>query len=186
MRSPRPFVISVTVALIAITAGCGSKPKTFNVKSVKQELAPMRTVSPDVYAAADVALAFRKAADEQFVMAVISAEQREQQRVEAVKLQVRVDRDASTRPPAAASSSDVFACIANAETGNDWTMHGSTYSTKYGLVNDIIRDYGSPEVQARVFSGTASDAEQLDIVRRFTGEHGFGGFGSLTRQKCNL
>ncbi len=86
-------------------------------------------------------------------------------------------------PPAAASP---WPCIAEAETGSDWTMHGSTYSTAFGMVNDIIEDYGSPEQQAAVFSGTASPETQIDIASRFAADHGFGGWGELTKQKCGL
>jgi hypothetical protein len=77
-------------------------------------------------------------------------------------------------------------CVAEAETGSDWTMHGSTYSTAYGIVNDIVYDYASPAVQRKVFSGTASPWEQTDIVRRFAADHGTGGWGWLTRQKCGI
>jgi starvation-inducible outer membrane lipoprotein len=77
-------------------------------------------------------------------------------------------------------------CVAVAETGRDVTMHGSTYSTEYGVVNDIVYQYASPEVQARVFAGTATEAEQTDIVARFAADHGTGGWGTLTKQKCGL
>lgn len=77
-------------------------------------------------------------------------------------------------------------CIAEAETGTDWSMHGSTYSTAFGLVNDIVEDYGSPEEQAAVFSGTATAEQQVDIASRFAADHGFGGWGVLTKSKCGL
>lgn len=79
-----------------------------------------------------------------------------------------------------------WACIAEAETGSDWTMHGSTYSTAFGMVNDIIYDYGTPEEQQAVFSGTATREQQIDIASRFAADHGFGGWGELTKQKCGL
>ncbi len=79
-----------------------------------------------------------------------------------------------------------WACIAEAETGTDWSMHGSTYSTAFGMVNDIIYDYGTPEEQAAVFSGTASAETQIRIASAFANDHGFGGWGELTKQKCGL
>ncbi len=93
---------------------------------------------------------------------------------------------AATTPEVQPATGGVWACIANAETGGDFTMHGSTYSTAYGIINDIVYEYASPEVQARVFSGTATASEQLDIVTRFAADHGFGGWGYLTREKCGL
>ncbi len=93
---------------------------------------------------------------------------------------------AATTPEVQPGTGGVWSCIANAETGGDFTMHGSTYSTAYGIINDIVYEYASPEVQARVFSGTASASEQLDIVTRFAADHGFGGWGVLTREKCGL
>jgi hypothetical protein len=87
---------------------------------------------------------------------------------------------------AAANPSSPWDCIAEAETGSDYTMHGSTYSTAFGMVNDIIYQYGTPEEQSAVFSGTATKAQQIDIASRFAADHGFGGWGSLTKQKCGL
>ncbi len=93
---------------------------------------------------------------------------------------------AASPPETQPGTGGIYACIGSAETGLDYTMHGSTYSTAFGLVNEIVTDYASPEVAARVFSGTATASEELDIVVRFTNDHGFGGFGYLTRQKCGL
>lgn len=87
---------------------------------------------------------------------------------------------------AATTPSSPWDCIALAETGRDWTMHGSTYSTAFGMVNDIIYEYGTPEEQAAVFSGTATPEQQIDIASRFAADHGFGGWGTLTKSKCGL
>lgn len=78
-----------------------------------------------------------------------------------------------------------FPCIATAETGGEPAM-GPTYWTVYGMVVDIIEDYGTPAEQAAVFSGTASAWQQYDIASRFAADHGFGGWGVLTKQKCGL
>lgn len=87
-----------------------------------------------------------------------------------------------TTPPA---TGGVWACIANAETGGV-PAPGPTYWTVFGMVTGIITEYGSPAQQAAVFNGTASFATQLDIATRFANDHGFGGWGWLTRQKCGL
>ncbi len=88
--------------------------------------------------------------------------------------------------PAPAAASSPWACIAEAETGSDWSMTGGTYSTAFGLINDIVEDYGSPEQQQAVFSGTASPETQIDIASRFAADHGFSGWGVLTKSKCGL
>lgn len=83
-------------------------------------------------------------------------------------------------------TSPVFACIANAETGGDETMHGPIYSTAFGMMNEIVTDYGNPEVAARIFAGQGTFSEELDIAVRFVADHGFGGWGVLTKEKCGL
>jgi hypothetical protein len=94
----------------------------------------------------------------------------------------------TTPPPVVTvpATSSLWDCIATAETGGDYSMHGSTYSTAFGMVNDIIYEYGTPEEQSAVFSGTATKAQEIDIASRFAADHGFGGWGALTRQKCSL
>lgn len=84
------------------------------------------------------------------------------------------------------TSGGPWICIANAETGGDVTMHGSVYSTAFGMINDIIYQYGTPQQQADIFAGRGSFAEELDIASRFAADHGFGGWGVLTREKCGL
>lgn len=88
-------------------------------------------------------------------------------------------------PAAPISSGGPWVCIANAETGGIAAM-GPTYWTVFGMVVDIIEDYGTPAERAHVFGGTATLSEQLDIATRFAADHGFGGWGWLTRQKCGL
>lgn len=95
------------------------------------------------------------------------------------------------RPPVAAAPvgpvtrGGPWVCIANAETGGV-AATGPTYWTVFGLVTGVVDEYGSPAQQAAVFGGTADLATQLDIAVRFAADHGFGGWGVLTRQKCGL
>lgn len=94
------------------------------------------------------------------------------------------------QPEAAVSTpvgvpADRWACIATAERGGDPAM-GPTYWTEYGVIIDVIEDYGTPEEQAQIFGGTANAATRLAPVARFAAENGFGGWGELTKQKCGL
>lgn len=102
-----------------------------------------------------------------------------------VPLTPRVTAVAATTPIAQPTSGGIWACIGEAETGGVAAM-GPTYWTEFGMVTDIIQDYGTPEEQAAVFGGYASFGQQLDIAVRFAADHGFGGWGYLTRQKCGL
>ena len=89
-------------------------------------------------------------------------------------------------PTLATATSIDWHCVAVAETGADFTMHGPVYSTAYGVVNSVVTEYASPAVAARVFAGTATEAEQTDIVARFAADHGTGGWGVETKRKCGL
>jgi len=131
----------------------------------------------NTFGAAGLALAVRAENDRRFILAV----------AEAAAKEVRTPPPSEAVASVPTGSGGVnWACVADAETGSDWSMHGATYSTAYGMINDIVYEYASPEVQQRVFSGTASPAEQTDIAARFAADHGTGGWGSLTRQKCGL
>ncbi len=83
------------------------------------------------------------------------------------------------------SSGDVWECISIAETGGDPAM-GETYWTEYGVIVDVIEDYGTPDEQAAIFNGTADAATRLAPVARFAADNGFGGWGELTKEKCGL
>lgn len=84
-----------------------------------------------------------------------------------------------------ASAPSPWPCISNAETSNV-AAPGPVYWTVFGVVTDVIEDYGTPDEQAAIFNGTASYQTQLDVVSRFAALHGFGGWGTLTKQKCGL
>jgi hypothetical protein len=82
-------------------------------------------------------------------------------------------------------SSAPWPCIAVAETSNRPAM-GPTYWTEYGVVIDIIEDFGTPTERAAIFGGYADDVTRWRPVTRFATAHGFGGWGTLTKQKCGL
>jgi hypothetical protein len=169
--------------LLAFLSGCGSlRPKTFDVsirRPVRQEtMHSQRFANP--LSAADTALLHRALEEFAWAAAYRAPEPEKEQPVS-----VTSTPSLSSGVTEAAGQS-VWDCIAEAETGSDYTMHGSTYSTAFGMVNDIIYDYGTPEEQQAVFSGTASKETQIAIASRFANDHGFGGWGELTRQKCGL
>lgn len=175
--------LRAVAVLLAFSSGlsCGSKPEFVVVRPIHQTREhSMRSQFANTTEAADEAIAARDRA----VFAWVAASQ--------VKVQPLPTDPSPVTPPVhsgvtvAAAPSSPWDCIAEAETGSDYTMHGSTYSTAFGLVNDIIFEYGTPEEQSAVFSGTATREQEIDIASRFAADHGFGGWGALTRQKCGL
>lgn len=180
------------VALIACTAvliSCGSTATTSSVrvaptpqavavsKDARKSNAIIRgnaaiAVSPNVWAAGDLTV-LRSAL---VFVASIPAQPPESTTTLIPPPEVQV----------VAGSGSLWQCIAIAETGGNWSMHGSTYSTAFGMVNAIIFEYGTPDEQKHVFAGTATPDEQIDIASRFAAQHGFGGWGQLTKRKCGL
>lgn len=180
----RTVLMSFFAFSFALT-GCGSK--TFDSVEVTRgpSVGIPRPQIVNTFRAGSMAIGQRRA--DAFTW--LGAIHNEEQPVASEPRSVTTPHHASpvvTVAPARLVQSDVWACIAEAETGSDWTMHGSTYSTAFGMVNDIIEDYGTPEQQQAVFSGTASQVTQIDIASRFAADHGFGGWGELTRKKCRL
>ena len=80
----------------------------------------------------------------------------------------RLAEAARRRPvfPSVAAHSDAWwDAITQCETGSDYTMHGSRYSTAYGIINAAIHQNASPEVASRILAGQASKAEQLAVAK---------------------
>jgi hypothetical protein len=82
-------------------------------------------------------------------------------------------------------SSQPWPCIAIAESGGTPIM-GPTYWTEYGVVVDIIEDYGTPSERQAIFGGYADALIRWRPVERFAKANGYGGWGVLTKQKCGL
>lgn len=171
-----PLRRQLVVAVLALSCAlsCGSKSKTFDVSIRRPEVGPNVQTSVNVVAAASRAIGQQRR--DAFIWAAAGPKEQPES----------IAQEPSVPVAASLAQSDVWACIAQAETGSDYTMTGSVYSTAFGMINDIIYDYGSPEEQAAVFSGTASKETQIAIASRFANEHGFGGWGELTKQKCGL
>lgn len=68
--------------------------------------------------------------------------------------------------------------LAVCETHADFTMHGATYSSAFGIVNAGVRQYApSAEAAQRILSGTASAWEQLVTAVNLERDVGIGGWG---------
>jgi len=77
-----------------------------------------------------------------------------------------------------------WACVALAETGANYTMHGSAYSSAYGVMNQAVRENSSPDVAARILAGTASPGEQLTMAQSIAAKHGIHAWAAGTAARC--
>lgn len=166
--------------LPVLIAGCGRPSRTVAVgaRAVRVALPAdsaevARPANP--FGAGSLALAVRTDEQKRWILVVAEA-----------AVSSHPTPPAGGRPAVSASGAIDWPCVAIAETGGDVTWHGPIYSTEYGVVNSIVTQYATPEVAARVFAGTASEAEQTDIVARFAADHGTSGWGTLTKAKCGL
>lgn len=67
--------------------------------------------------------------------------------------------------------------IANCETGGNWNMTGSYYSTGLGIMNQAIRENSPPAVAAREMAGTATVLEIVATGRRIEERFGIHAWG---------
>lgn len=67
--------------------------------------------------------------------------------------------------------------IAQCETGGDWNMTGSVYSTGLGMMDEAIRENSSPDVADRELSGTATVAEIIATAESIAAKHGIHSWG---------
>jgi hypothetical protein len=79
-----------------------------------------------------------------------------------------------------------WACVADAETvPPHYGVHGSHYSSAFGMLNQAIRDRAdSPASAARILAGTATPGEERRAAWRELLRFGVGAWGVLTRAKC--
>lgn len=83
-----------------------------------------------------------------------------------------------------ADSSIDWNCVAVAETGGDFTMHGSSYSSAYGVMNEAVRENAPAEVAARILAGTASPDEQLQMAQSIAARFGIDAWAPGTAARC--
>lgn len=67
--------------------------------------------------------------------------------------------------------------IADCETGRDWNVTGSLYSTGLGMMNEAIRENSPPDVAARELTGTATILEIVGTARTIATRHGIHSWG---------
>ena len=67
--------------------------------------------------------------------------------------------------------------VAQCETGSDWNMTGSYYSTGLGMMNQAITENSPPDVAQRELSGTASVNEIKETAETIAARHGIRSWG---------
>jgi hypothetical protein len=171
------------VAILLVLSACG-RAKTFDRVVVRpKEPAQVEPASPTV--AADRALAFKFARDREIVVLTMM--------YAAVRTTVpfppRVERSSPTVSPpttmtvGAAASFD-WDCVATAETGGDYTAHGPSYSSAYGVMNEAVRENAPVDVAARILRGSASPSEQLAMAQSIAAKHGIRAWAPGTVAMC--
>ena len=78
-----------------------------------------------------------------------------------------------------------WACVSVAETGGDFTAHGSSYSSAYGVMNEAVRENAPPDVAERILNGTASPSEELAMAQSVAAKHGFNAWAPSTVARCS-
>lgn len=88
----------------------------------------------------------------------------------------QVDRPPSSRPDVRAATTTPsgydWDAIARCETGQNWHMTGSRYSSGLGVMNQAVRENAPPDVAARILDGTASREEQIVMAETLEAKHG--------------
>lgn len=77
-----------------------------------------------------------------------------------------------------------WSCVATAETGADFSAHGPSYSSAYGVMDEAVRENAPPDVAARIIDGTASAAEQLAMAESVEAKHGMRAWAPGTVARC--
>jgi hypothetical protein len=75
-------------------------------------------------------------------------------------------------------------CVAVAETGADYTMHGSAYSSAYGVMDQAVRENAPPDVADRILAGTATKEEQLAMAQSIARKFGLQAWARSTYERC--
>lgn len=177
MRFPKLQLIAVLAAALALTS-CGVRNKTFDSSARVSRGRVVMPDTPQIVNAFEAGNEAVKGFRTRRAFALAGA-------VHGGTSSTTVAPDPTAVAAAApASSSWDWDCVATAETGGDWSMHGSRYSSALGILNEAIRENASEEVAARILSGTASRDEQIAVgdalVRRF----GVGAWARSTVEKC--
>lgn len=90
------------------------------------------------------------------------------------------------RTAASPYSDDTWHRVAVCETGAKVAMHGSRYSTAFGVMNGspghggVVDEADSPASAARMLAGTASYAEELRMAKREAARFGIAAWAHHT------
>ncbi len=181
----RLFRVASCCALLTVLNGCGS-PKTFDdsVRVVPRMSEQHSMVYVNAWSSGDAAVAL-----EQRVLAYVGAltERRKQDFLESLRAAETERTPIPTSAASAPTSSHTinWDCVSIAETGGDWQMHGSRYSTALGIMNQAVRENATEAVANRVFTGTASREEQIQIGESIVRKFGFDAWAPSTVAKCS-
>jgi hypothetical protein len=184
LRVPRLVRVLACFALVPFLNACGDIHRAAEVRPPVPHM--ISTTTTTLYSPQDLAY-FKALAASRWHTAV--AKYQEQQRWLSLAKSAAGASSRTSSVPVSRTSSAAgginWTCIAEAETGGDWTMHGSNYSTALGILNQAVRENATPEVAARVFAGTASRAEQIAIGESIVRKFGIRAWAPSTVRKCS-
>lgn len=67
--------------------------------------------------------------------------------------------------------------LATCETGQDWQMTGTVYSSAFGIMNEAVRENATPGIAARILAGRGSPLEQLGVAVSIERKHSIRSWG---------
>lgn len=184
--------LSVVLVLpLAAFVSC-SRPKTFDTSlQVRPEQKAEVRMSVNVLAAADEASRQMRQLQLMFIVSEVSRLEKNPApragtfgAVTTTSARPTDDVQVTATPETSSQAID-WPCIALHETGNDTTMHGSSYSSRYGVMNQAVRENASPESAARILSGTASVEEQTVMAQRIVDRFGIRAWAARTVELCS-
>lgn len=186
MRFPRSVLVVCLSVAVTSLAGCGRVSEHTPKPSPKVEM-NTKSQHVNVRQAPDRAQLQTRRNDLRRLRAFLLGAA--QTRVQPATTPDLVSTDTIPATPvvsvAAPSSSIDWPCVAEAETGSDFSMHGSSYSSAYGVMNEAVRENAPPDVAARILAGTASPAEQLAMAESIAARHGLQAWAPSTYERCS-
>lgn len=172
MRLLRNVLVPLLAASLIAVTGCGS-PTALETKEVSV-IQPLnaRTAGDKAVERANNATVFA------FYLAAVSRVPVQPKKAPTLPEFVPSDPAPTVSPVVtAASSSYDWQAIANCETGGNWNVTGSVYSTGLGIMNQAIRENSPPDVAARELAGSASVAEITATAESIAAKHGIHSWG---------
>ncbi len=165
-------------ALVLVAAALTACGRPVAVK-VEQKVPSMHT-SFSAIATADAAVLRQR-----YGLALFAAAVSRVQPETVTRLPAQVTASPSPDPAPAAASSTDWSCVAMRETGADYSMHGSSYSSAFGVMNQAVRENSPPDVAERILAGTASESEQLAMAQSIEARFGIDAWAPSTAAACS-